>query len=85
MMFNHAQLFTTEHWSRCLAVKEGEPGGEAILQQYGAVWIVVETHYHPQLCSLIRQHPQWKVVLDEEGVRELPPDARLFVAVRQSR
>jgi hypothetical protein len=83
MMFNHAQLFPSEYWSRCLAVKDGEEGWEVILQHYGAVWIVVETHYHPRLCSLLRQHPDWKVLLDEEGIRELPADARLFVAVKR--
>ena len=85
MMYNHAQLFTAEHWSRCLIIKDGGEGWEAILQEYEAAWIVVETHYHPQLCSLIRQHPHWKVVLDEKDVRELPPDARLFVAVRRQK
>jgi hypothetical protein len=83
MMYNHAQLFNTEHWSRCLTVKEGEEGWDTILQEYGVVWIVVETHYHPRLCSHVRQHPRWTVILDEEHVQQLPPDARLFVAVRQ--
>jgi hypothetical protein len=82
MMYNHAQLFSVEYWSRCLTVKEGGEAWDMILQEYGAKWIVVETYYHARLCSQVREHPRWKVVLDEENVQQLPPDARLFVAVR---
>ncbi|MCS7022399.1 MAG: hypothetical protein NZU63_11295 [Gemmataceae bacterium] len=83
MMYNHAQLFTEEHWHQCLAAKEGQPEWDSILQRYGARLLVVETLYHPHLCMQVRQHPQWEVLLDEGDVQQLPPDARLLVARRR--
>jgi hypothetical protein len=83
MMFNHAQLFAPSYWNECLAIKQGEQNWQELLQRYGARWIVVEVHYHPQLCQLLRNSPHWQVLLDEADVHQLPEDARLLVAQRR--
>lgn len=83
MMYNHAQLFSPEYWAECLAVKEGQDDWPAILRKYDARWIVVEILYHPRLCSLLRQHAEWEVLLDEAEAWQLPEDARLLVARRR--
>lgn len=83
LMYNHAQLFPPLHWSECLAVKAGRPGWWEILDRHQVNLVVVETDGHAALRDEIKDHPGWRVVVDETDVPNRPPLGRLFVAVRK--
>lgn len=83
LMFNHAQLFTADHWNECIAVKAAAPGWWEILDRHRVGLVVVEADGHAKLCEELRSHPGWAVVVDESAAPARDPLARLFVAIRR--
>lgn len=83
MMFNHAQLFPVAYWRDCLNAKAGGPGWWEFLDRYRVGVVVVEVDLNAKLCTELREHSDWVVVVDERQDRALDPFTRLFVAVRK--
>lgn len=84
IVFTHVQLFSTEHWRRCMVVKEGIDTWEQYLEQWNAQVVAVEAELHPHLCQQLRQSAKWHVVLDEAGsTSKSILKSRLFIAARK--
>jgi hypothetical protein len=56
--YTHVHLFTPEHWRECLAVKNGDPGWQAVLDRHRVQFVVVEAELHPRLVEHIRLCPE---------------------------
>ncbi len=85
IVYTHVQAFPEQHWRDCMAVKQGKPNWEKLLNQWNTTVVCVEADLHPQLCHLLRLSPNWAIVLDEAGSSRKPnPKSRLFIAARKS-
>ena len=85
IVYTHVQAFPEQHWRDCMAVKQGEPNWEKLLNQWNTTVVCVEADLHPQLCDLLRRSPNWAIVLDEASSSRKPnPKSRLFIAARKS-
>lgn len=84
LLHSHVHLLPAEHYDACLRVKWAVPGWEQQLDRWGVDLVLVEAETHPHLCAKLRRQSGWTVVQDEAGRENLPPRARLFVAVRDS-
>jgi hypothetical protein len=84
LVYTHVHLFPPEHWRECMTVMAGEPGWREILDRHGVNLVVVEAEERPQLAKALKADADWRVVLDETGLRsKLDPRTRLFIAVRK--
>jgi hypothetical protein len=84
-VYTHLHLFTRQHWQECKTVLAGDPGWREVLDRHHANLIVVEAESHARLAELLREDPDWEVVLDETGgTTKKDPRSRLFVAVRKT-
>lgn len=82
--YTHVQHFSSDHWHKCLVVKEGIETWQQYLEQWNVQVVAVEAELHPNLCEQLRHSTKWKVVLDEAGSTSKPnPKARLFIAARK--
>ena len=82
--FTHVQLFSEEHWRRCMIVKEGAGNWEKYLQEWNVQVICVEPELHPELVAKVRQSPNWIIKLDETTSGSKPnPKSRHFIAIRK--
>jgi hypothetical protein len=84
VIFTHVQLFSEEHWRKCLMVKEGSENWEKYLNEWNVQVIIVEPELHPHLVAKIKQSPNWEVKLDETTSGTKPnPKSRHFIALRK--
>jgi hypothetical protein len=84
VIFTHVQLFSLEHWRRCMVVKEGIETWQKYLDEWNCQAICVEAELHSHLCEQVKRSPLWEVVLDETGSTRKPnPKSRLFIAIRK--
>lgn len=85
LVFTHAQLFPPDHWQDCVTVLTAELGWQEILDRYGVNLIVVEVEMHPQLAEALKADANWRIVVDETGLRRKnDPRTRLLIAVRKA-
>jgi hypothetical protein len=82
-VYSHVHLFSAEHWQRVAAVRRGGPYWKLVLDAYRVNLVVVEPDYNANLCALLRQDGDWKVLVDQANdTKHRDPRQRLFVAVR---
>jgi hypothetical protein len=82
-VYSHVHLFPPEHWERCRAVRSGSPAGMKVLDHYHVNLVLVESDFNLRLCSLLRQDPGWKVLIDDgDPPAKRDRRQRLFAAVR---
>ena len=84
-LFTHAHVFGKQHWDDCLDVKAGEPNSLDTLKRLDARLLIVETDTHAALCQIIRDSPDWAVVVDEVPPPHPAGEIRheKFIAVRK--
>lgn len=82
LVYTHIHLFGMDHWTKCMQVKRGEKGWDALLDGWKANLVVVESATHPGLCAAISKHDAWRVVDGRPDALQ-GSSSSLFVAVRR--
>ena len=65
--YTHVHLLPTDHWQRCLIVKEGRPGWQDELDRWRVQFLVIEPAINPVLARHIRESPEHWVVVPNMG------------------